>query len=42
MAMIFCGEEIGDVSPPRLDASAIPMIKHEPKEESTGSVRRMG
>lgn len=42
MATTFWGEEMGDAIPPRLDESAMPIIKHEPNVESTGSVRKMG
>lgn len=42
MAMTFCGEAIGDAMPPRLEANAMPMIKHGPNGDPTGSVRRIG
>jgi hypothetical protein len=42
MAMIFCGELIGDAIPPTLDAKAMPRIKHFANDELGGSVRRIG
>ena len=42
MAMMFCGDEMGDAMPPKLEAKAIPRIRHEPNVESTGSVRKIG
>lgn len=42
IAIIFCGEEMGDAIPPKLDANAIPMIKQGANLESEGKVRRIG
>lgn len=42
IAMIFCGDDMGDAIPPRLEAKAMPRIRQGPNVESTGRVRSMG
>lgn len=42
IAMIFCGEEIGEETPPMQLARAMPRIRHGPTEECGGNVRSIG
>lgn len=38
----FCGDDIGELCPPMFAASAMARIKHGPKDDLGGRVRRIG